>query len=55
MGKYYITILHHSHMSRCHSVTSHDNHGKIVHKLCSSYISSIEEIDKNSIKFSLST
>ena len=27
-----------------HSVTSHDKCGKVVHRLCSSYISSIENL-----------
>jgi len=44
----------------CHSVTSHkikshNNYGKVVHRPCSSCISSIQEIHKNSIKFSLSS
>ena len=34
---------------------SHEKCGKIVHKPCSSCISSVQEINKNSIKFSLST
>jgi len=34
---------------------SHDRCGKIVHRPCSSYISSIQEIEEDSIKFSLST
>jgi len=33
---------------------SYDRHGKEVHRLCSSYISSVEKSNKNSIKFSLS-
>jgi len=50
------------HIPECHSVTSkkkcdisHDECGKVVHRPCSSYISSVQEINKNSIKFSLST
>ena len=34
---------------------SHDKYGKIVHKPCGSCISSIQEIEEDSIKFSLST
>ena len=44
---------------RCHSVMlhkmkSHDNYGKVVHRPCSSCISSIQEIYENFIKFFLS-
>ena len=39
----------------CHMIKSHEECGKIVHRLCSSCISSIQEINENSIKFSLST
>jgi len=44
----------------CHSVTSHkmkshDNHGKVVHRPCSSCISSIQEMYEDSIEFSLSS
>jgi len=34
---------------------SHDGYGKIVYKPYSSYISSVQEIEKNSIEFSLLT
>ena len=34
---------------------SHDGYGKIVHRPCSSCISSVQEIEEDSIKFSLST
>ena len=34
---------------------SHDKYGKIVHRPCSSCISSVQELNKDSIKFSLST
>ena len=43
----------------CNNVTSydglHDECGKTVHRPCSSCISGVQEINKNSIKFSLST
>jgi len=32
---------------------SHDKYGKIVYRPCSSYISNVQEIKENSIKFSL--
>jgi len=35
-------VIYHSHMSGCHSVMSHDKYGKVVHRLCSSCISSIQ-------------
>jgi len=34
---------------------SHDSHRKVVHRLCNSYISSVQEIHEDSIKFSLSS
>jgi len=34
---------------------SHDECGKVVHRLCSDCISSIQEMEENSIEFSLST
>ena len=34
----------HSHMTGSHSVISHDKCGKVVHRLCSSCISSIENL-----------
>ena len=34
---------------------SHDECGKVVHRPCSSCINSIQELNKNSIKFSLLT
>ena len=42
-------VLHsHSHMTRSHSITSHDRsydrHGKVVHRPCSSCISSVENL-----------
>ena len=40
VGKYHITC--HSHMSGYHRVKSHDECGKVVHRLCSSYISSVQ-------------
>jgi len=43
--------LSHSHMMG----KSHGRHGKIVQRLCSSYISSVQEIEKDSIEFPLST
>jgi len=39
----------------CHMTRSHEECGKMVHRPCSSCISSIQEINKDSIKFSLST
>ena len=62
MEKCHMTnITYHSYtprMLQCHithMMGSHDKCGKIVHRLCSSCISSVQEINKNSIKFSLST
>ena len=37
-----------------HKMKSHDNHGKVVHRPCSSCISSVQEMYKNFIKFFLS-
>jgi len=38
----------------CHTrMKSHDNHGKVVYRLCSSCISSIQEMHKDSIEFFL--
>jgi len=37
------------------AIQSHEECGKIVHRLYSSCISSVQEINKNSIKFSLLT
>jgi len=42
-------------MSGYHRVMSHDEYGKIVHRLCSSCISSVQELNKDSIEFFLST
>ena len=43
VGKCYMTnIIYHSHMSRCHSFISHDECGKVVHRPCSSCISSVQ-------------
>jgi len=39
----------------CHMTKSHDECGKIVHRLYSSYISSIQEINEDSIEIPLST
>ena len=33
---------------------SHDRHGKVVHRPCSSCISSVEKSNRSSIEFSLS-
>jgi len=38
-----------------HMIKSHEGCGKIVHRPCSSCISSVQEINENSIEFSLST
>jgi len=38
-----------------HMIKSHEKCGKIVHRPCSSYISSVQKINEDSIKFSLST
>ena len=51
MGKCYITVT----WMGCHSVMSHEKCGNIAHRPCSSCISSIQEMNKNSIKFFLST
>jgi len=51
--------LSHSYMMGSHKVMSHDkshdNCRKIVHRPCSRCISSVQEIEQDSIKFSLST
>jgi len=39
----------------CHITMSHEKYGKIVHRLCSSCISSVQEINKDSIEFFLLT
>ena len=45
VGKYHmINVTHHGHMSGYHSVTSHDECGKVVHRPCSSCISSIQNL-----------
>ena len=36
-------------------IKSYNNHGKVVHRLCSNCISSIQEIHEDSIEFSLSS
>jgi len=41
-------------VGKCYVMMSHDSHG-IVHRPCSSCISSVQKIDVNSIKFSLLT
>ena len=35
-------VVYHSHMSGCHNVMSHDKCGKVVHRPCSSCISSVQ-------------
>jgi len=49
----------HSHISECHRVMSHDGshdeYGKMVYRPYSSCISNIQEINKDSIEFFLST
>jgi len=44
-------------MTKSHvtQIKSHDNHGKVVHRPCSNCISSIQEMYKDSIEFSLSS
>jgi len=39
----------------CHGIKSYEECGKIVHRPCSSCISSVQEINENSIEFFLST
>jgi len=39
----------------CHMIKSHEECGKIVHRPCSSCISSVQEINEDSIEFFLST
>jgi len=39
----------------CHMIKSHEEYGKIVHRPCSSCISSVQKINEDSIEFSLST
>ena len=50
MGKYHM-IFYMSHVR----VMSHDEYGKVVYRPCSSCISSVQKLNKNSIEFSLST
>ena len=38
-----------------HKMKSYDNHEKVVHRLCSSCISSVQEMHEDSIKFFLSS
>jgi len=38
-----------------HKMKSHDNCRKVVHRLCSNCISSVQEMYENSIEFSLSS
>jgi len=38
-----------------HEIGSHDECGKVVHRPCSRYISSVQKLNKNSIEFFLST
>ena len=40
MGKCHITESH----VTCHTMKSHDNHGKVVHRPCSNCISSVENL-----------
>jgi len=40
-----------SQMSQSHSVTSHDRHGKVVYRPCSSCISSIENLTGTLLSF----
>jgi len=42
-------------MTISHKMMSHDECGKVVHRPCSKYIDSIQELNKNFIEFSLST
>jgi len=51
MGKYHVTSVT---VSQSHD-KSHDGCGKIVHRPCSSCISSVQEIEEDSIEFFLST
>jgi len=50
MGKY-----HMSQVGWYYIVESYDKCGKVVYKLCSSCINNVQELNKNSIEFSLST
>jgi len=45
------------HMSHCDvtQMKSHNNHGKVVRRPCSNCISSVQEMHKDSIEFSLSS
>ena len=49
----YDNVTYHSVTS--HKIKSHDNHGKVVHRPCSSCISSVQEMHEDSIEFSLSS
>jgi len=59
IGKCHITVSHiTSHIRKSQVMSydaSHDRCGKIVYRLCSSCISSVQGIEEDSIKFSLST
>ena len=51
MGKCHIIESHVTY----HTMKSHDNHGKVVHRPYSNCISSIQEMYEDSIEFSLSS
>ena len=45
MKKYYMTnVTYHSHMSGCHRIISHDKCRKVVHRLYSSCLSSVQNL-----------
>jgi len=50
MGKCHITESH----VTCHTMKSHNNHGKVVHRPYSNCINSVQEMYEDSIEFSLS-
>ena len=53
---YTVTVTWNKNVTVSHHMTkSHEECEKIVHRLYSSYISSVQEINENSIGFSLST
>jgi len=54
VGKYHM-IFYMSHVRVMSHDESHDEYRKVVYRPCSSCISTVQKLNKNSIEFSLST